>query len=124
MAALSEADRARFVAAFERLSVMTYASRFKTVTADTFKAAEPTRGGGSRAGHGRDRPSERRDVTLEYLLQRRGGEWKIINIIADGVSDLALKRAEYQRMLARGAHRRSDSPHRRAGFGARVESER
>ena len=28
--------------------------------------------------------------------------WRIINIVADGVSDLALKRAEYQRVFASG----------------------
>jgi phospholipid transport system substrate-binding protein len=42
------------------------------------------------------------DVPLEYLLQERDGRWKIINVVADGVSDLALKRAEYQRILAAG----------------------
>src|SRR6516165_9755473 len=38
---LSETDRQRFVAAFEKLSVMTYASRFKNVSANTFKSAGP-----------------------------------------------------------------------------------
>ena len=42
------------------------------------------------------------DVPLEYLLEQRPDGWKIINIIADGVSDLALKRAEYQRVLGGG----------------------
>ena len=42
------------------------------------------------------------DVTLEYLLQQRDRGWQIINIVADGVSDLALKRAEYQRVFASG----------------------
>ena len=101
---MSEPDRARYIAAFERLSVMTYASRFKNVTADTFKAGE--RSSESRSDRARisaaiARPSDG-DVTLDYQLQRRGDEWKIINIIADGVSDLALKRAEYQRVLGAG----------------------
>jgi phospholipid transport system substrate-binding protein len=42
------------------------------------------------------------DVPLEYLLQEKDGRWKIINVVADGVSDLALKRAEYQRILSSG----------------------
>jgi phospholipid transport system substrate-binding protein len=41
-------------------------------------------------------------VSLEYLLQRAGTDWRIINIVADGVSDLALKRAEYQRLFGSG----------------------
>jgi phospholipid transport system substrate-binding protein len=39
-------------------------------------------------------------VSLEYLLQPDGDDWRIINIVADGVSDLALKRAEYQRVFS------------------------
>jgi phospholipid transport system substrate-binding protein len=100
---LSAADRERFVAAFERLSVTTYASRFKAVGGDTFKVS-----GSKPAGSGRvqitaaiARP-DATDVSLEYLLQQGAGGWKIINIVADGVSDLALKRAEYQRILASG----------------------
>jgi len=97
----NEADRQRFVAAFQRLSVMTYATRFKAVGADTFRAiaAQPADSSGrvlvstavARAGQP--------DVTLEYLLQQGEQGWRIINVIADGVSDLALKRAEYQRVF-------------------------
>ncbi|MGE4530594.1 MAG: HpnM family protein [Acidithiobacillus sp.] len=32
---------------------------------------------------------------FDYLLQKKGGQWKIVNVVADGVSDLSLKRAEY-----------------------------
>jgi phospholipid transport system substrate-binding protein len=107
---LSAAERARFIAAFEELSVMTYASRFKNVTADTFKpsgvgaAARDSQAGSAtrvqvqtaiaRAGEP--------DIPLEYLLQQKDGAWRIINVVADGVSDLALKRAEYQGVLANG----------------------
>lgn len=101
---LSAADRERFVAAFERLSVTTYASRFKNVTAATFKST----GGATAADNGRMQVAtmvaraNAADVSLDYLLQQRDGSWKIINVVADGVSDLALKRAEYQRILASG----------------------
>jgi phospholipid transport system substrate-binding protein len=101
---LAEADRQRFVAAFQRLSVMTYAARFKAVGADTFRpvAAQPADASGrvtvttavARAGQP--------DVSLEYVLQQDAKGWRIINVIADGVSDLALKRAEYQRLYASG----------------------
>jgi phospholipid transport system substrate-binding protein len=131
--ALGEADRARFVTAFEKLSVTTYASRFKNVTADTFKPGE----GAARLGEGAARPGEATakpgettaagsaapggaaasgraqvqaaivragepEIPLEYLLEQKDGAWRIVNIVADGVSDLALKRAEYQRVLANG----------------------
>ena len=42
-------------------------------------------------------------MTLTYVLhQTEDGPWKVINVVANGVSDLALKRAEYQRILRDG----------------------
>jgi phospholipid transport system substrate-binding protein len=102
---LSELDRQRFVAAFQRLSVMTYAARFTNVGPETFRAVTP----GSLAEAGRAQVSTAiartgaSDVSLDYLLQQGAAGWRIINIVADGVSDLALKRAEYQRVLTSGS---------------------
>jgi phospholipid transport system substrate-binding protein len=101
---LSENDRQRFVAAFEKLSVMTYASRFKSISADTFKRGGP---GTVESGRAHVLAAIARqgqpDIPLEYMLEQKDGAWRIINIIADGVSDLALKRAEYQRILSSGS---------------------
>jgi phospholipid transport system substrate-binding protein len=36
---------------------------------------------------------------LDYLLHRPGNQWLIVNVIAQGVSDLALKRADYSAFL-------------------------
>ena len=103
-ASLAEADRQRFVAAFERLSVMTYAARFEAVGADTFRAVTPK--AADTAGRVQVATAVARasqpDVSLEYLLQQDETGWRIVNIVADGVSDLALKRAEYQRLFASG----------------------
>jgi phospholipid transport system substrate-binding protein len=101
---LAEADRQQFVAAFERLSVTTYAARFKAVGVDTFRPmkAEPPDASGRIQVRTAIARADQPDVSLEYLLQRDGENWKIINVIADGVSDLALKRAEYQRVFASG----------------------
>lgn len=102
--ALSDADKKRFIAAFEKLSVMTYASRFKNVSANTFKSGGPAT---IESGRAHVLTSIARqgqpDVSLDYMLEQKNGAWRIINIIADGVSDLALKRAEYQRILASGS---------------------
>jgi phospholipid transport system substrate-binding protein len=101
---LVEPDRQRFIAAFQRLSVMTYAARFQAVGSDTFRpvAAAPADANGrvrvSTAVVRADQP----DVSLEYMLEQDGQSWRIINIVADGVSDLALKRAEYQRVFTSG----------------------
>lgn len=101
---LSEEQRARFVDAFERLSIMTYAARFENIGPGTFRIE-----GTSDAGGGRVQVSavivraDRDDIPMNYVLQRRDGPWRIVNIVADGVSDLALKRAEYQQILNDGS---------------------
>ena len=100
---LTAAERERFVAAFERLSVRTYASRFASVDENVFTIV-----GSGDAGSARIEVNatiarrEGGDVTLDYTLHNRDGAWRIVNILADGVSDLALKRAEYRRILADG----------------------
>jgi phospholipid transport system substrate-binding protein len=102
---LSEADRSRFVAAFEKLSVMTYAARFVSVGPNTFRPivqAAAEQGGRANVATAVAR-ADGADVSLEYLLQQTPAGWQIVNIVADGVSDLALKRAEYQRVLAGGS---------------------
>jgi phospholipid transport system substrate-binding protein len=101
---LAETERQRFIAAFRRLSVMTYAARFASAGPTTFRAIEPAVTADS--GRAQVATAVARtampDVTLEYLLHQGDGGWRIINIVADGVSDLALKRAEYQRVFASG----------------------
>jgi phospholipid transport system substrate-binding protein len=101
---LSAEDRQRYIAAFQRLSVMTYAARFRDVAADAFRpieAAAPDANGRVQVATAIKR-ADQPDVSLEYVMQRDGDNWEIINILADGVSDLALKRAEYQRLFASG----------------------
>ena len=101
---LTDGERQRFVAAFQRLSVMTYAARFGNVAPDAFRPLEagmPDANGRVQVTTAIKREGQP-DVSLEYLLQPDGEDWKIINIVADGVSDLALKRAEYQRVFASG----------------------
>ena len=101
---IAEAERARFIAAFQRLSVMTYAARFVNVGPNTFRPI--ALGAAPEAGRAQVTTAIARagqpDVSFEYLLQQGGGGWRIVNVVADGVSDLALKRAEYQRILASG----------------------
>ncbi len=100
----TEDQRADFIAAFERLSVMTYAARFASVTSETFEllsAGEenPERRQVFTLIH----PADGESVSLDYMLQSTGEGWRIINIVAGGVSDLALKRSEYRRILGSGS---------------------
>ena len=97
-------EQARFVTRFERLSVMSYAARFVRIDSSTFELGDVNELGNGRV---EVRSSIHRAdgslVPIDYVLMPRGDDWKIINIVADGVSDLALKRAEYQQVLSGGS---------------------
>ncbi len=38
-------------------------------------------------------------IPLNYMLRKSNGEWRIVNVVAQGVSDLSLKRAEYTAVI-------------------------
>ncbi len=103
-ASFADEERQAFLQSFQRLSVMSYASRFVALSEGTFSIQE------SRAlVSGRVQVSasiaraEPPDIPIAYILHQDDAGWRIINIVADGVSDLALKRAEYQRVLGEGS---------------------
>jgi ABC-type transporter MlaC component len=49
--------------------------------------------------HARLIKSSGEPVKFDYIMRRTDGGWRIVNIIVDGVSDLALKRAEYTSVM-------------------------
>ena len=99
---LSEAQQQKLVDVFVRLSVASYAHNFKDYSGESFvfdSEEETTRGGVVVHSHlliPDDKP-----VKFDYMLKEKGTSWRIINIIANGVSDLALKRSEYTTILQR-----------------------
>jgi phospholipid transport system substrate-binding protein len=82
---------------------MSYAARFLNVDAGSFEppVAESMSGGRIQVKSGIAR-ADGSTVVLEYLLQNEDSGWRIVNVIADGVSDIALKRAEYQALYESG----------------------
>ncbi|MBI1732750.1 MAG: ABC transporter substrate-binding protein [Gammaproteobacteria bacterium] len=98
---LNDAEKTEFIQLFHRLSVATYASRF-----DSFNGQAFVETGREQLNAGRilikteltrvDEPP----VKLDYLIhQTDQGEWRIISVIANGVNDLSLKRAEYAAVI-------------------------
>lgn len=98
---LTDAEKSDFIQLFQQLSVATYASRF-----DSFSGQEFVETGREQLKAGRvliktelQRPDEPA-VKLDYLIhQNDQGEWRIISVIANGVNDLSLKRAEYAAVI-------------------------
>jgi phospholipid transport system substrate-binding protein len=92
----SEEDRSAFTDAFVRLSITTYASRFASVGPETFAVLGGTEDGAERIEvNALVRRKEGEDVPMDYLLQLEDGHWRIINVFADGASELSLMAAEY-----------------------------
>ena len=93
-------QRSKFVETFSRLSIATYAANFDTYSGERFKLiSEKEVSGGRILVQTQLIKSDGGQVELDYLLHRVGSQWRIINVVADGVSDLALKRADYTSFL-------------------------
>ncbi len=99
---LEEGQRERFLETFTRLVEAIYAGELDDWQGETFSIVQirPLRG---------ERLLVRSEVLepdgdvdrLDYVLHRVEDEWRIVNVLADGVSDLALKRAEYDAIIGR-----------------------
>lgn len=97
----AEQQRA-FKDVFRKLSIGSYAGWFKSHEGERFEFLER-------------QPMPRDQVMVRTRLVQKGGEpvrfdyvlregkegWRIVNVLADGVSDLALKRVEYRAILQR-----------------------
>lgn len=100
---LSEQQRTSFVDTFTRLSIATYAGQFDSYAGESFKTLGEEQAAANEALV-RSLFTEAQGNTrhFDYQLRREGdGHWRIINIVVDGVSDLALKRADYTSILGR-----------------------
>jgi phospholipid transport system substrate-binding protein len=97
---LTEEQQQKLEDVFSRLSIASYAYNFKDFSGESFKFVseeETTRGGA--VIHTILLIPDEKEVKFDYMLKQKGDSWKIINIIANGVSDLALKRSEYTSIL-------------------------
>lgn len=96
---LSQEQKKQLITKLIDLSVASYAHHFSSFSGQsfTFKSSEKVR-------------SqiyvktflvlpEDDDVSIDYLLKKKGDSWRIINILSKGVSDIALKRSEYSAIL-------------------------
>ena len=98
---LGAADRARFERLLEDLSAATYADQFSGDGAQAqfvFVSQQPARGARTMLRTRLERPGEV-PVAFDYVLQETAQGPRIVNVIADGVSDLSLKRAQYAAVI-------------------------
>ncbi|HYA20771.1 MAG TPA: ABC transporter substrate-binding protein [Burkholderiales bacterium] len=97
---LTEQQKKTYVATFGELSIATYAYRFDDYSGEAFKTvSEETTASGDEVVHTVFTAPNAENVHFDYILRRKDGVWRIINIIVDGVSDLAIKRSEYASII-------------------------
>ena len=92
-------QKTKFVETFSRLSIATYAANFDSYSGERFKVISEKEVSGGTLVKSLIMKSDGGEVQLDYLLHRIDNQWRIINVIANGVSDLALKRADYSALL-------------------------
>ncbi len=99
---LTSEQQAKLEAVFSQLSVSAYAHNFKEYAGESFSfISEEETGRGGVVVHTNLKIPGEKDVKFDYMMKKKDDSWQIINIIADGVSDLALKRSDYTSVLSR-----------------------
>jgi phospholipid transport system substrate-binding protein len=98
-AGLSADQRKRFLERFEQLSTATYAARFDGFDNETFRDVSQETKGDWVIVNAELLKSDGDAVQFKYILKSAGGRWVILNVFADGVSELAARKAEYSTVI-------------------------
>ncbi|MCH9669926.1 MAG: ABC transporter substrate-binding protein [Gammaproteobacteria bacterium] len=99
---LTDQQRSDFATRLKELTASTYAGELAQLTDEKFVVTEAR---ALKRGRVLVRSELRTSDSVEqfdYVLHRVGDAWRIINVSVNGVSDLALKRAEYARLIESG----------------------
>ena len=93
-------QKSQFIEIFSTLSIATYANRFDGYSGERFKTiSEEKLKRGQRLVETVLIKANGEEIQLDYILHQNNNQWRIINVIAEGVSDLSLKRADYTSYL-------------------------
>lgn len=94
----SAADRAALIAALTRHNAVSHATNYKSYSGETF-ATDP-----KSVVRGAERLVRVKigGTQIVYRLRESGGKWRIVDVVADGVSQLAVQRADYASTVAAG----------------------
>ena len=92
---LNAAQRTQYQAMFRKDTIATYASRFKSFSGQSFEIKSAGDAPGGRAQVNTVIHADGKTIPINYVLDQSSGEWKIVNVVAKGVSDQAHKRGQY-----------------------------
>jgi phospholipid transport system substrate-binding protein len=97
---LDEKAQSDFITLFNQLTISTYVNRFDSFDGESFNnlSIEPMKKNRFLVKTQLIRTDDE-PVSFNYIVQDDNGEWKIISVIANGINDLSLKRAEYSSVI-------------------------
>jgi phospholipid transport system substrate-binding protein len=98
---LAADKRSSFLDTFRKLSAATYAENFDGYGGETFKTLGEELKKGAALVRTQIVKTDGKTVSLNYVLNKTGEDWRIVNVIAEGVSDLSLKRSEYGAVIGK-----------------------
>lgn len=97
----SPAEKSTMTDVFRRISVGTYANRFVGYSGQSFKTIKVKEGPqNTRLVETELVNPDGDDVDLTYVMLKSKGNWRIIDVLlGGGISEIALRRSEYRRIL-------------------------
>ena len=99
---LEQPQKLAFMAKLTDLRIATYADQFKEFGGESFQfdSSQDVKNGKLLLRYNLVAPNEK-PIKFEYFVGQFNGQWHIINIVVDGISDLALKKAQYTSVIDR-----------------------
>jgi phospholipid transport system substrate-binding protein len=102
-ATLSQADRNTAIAALTKHSAVSLASNFDRFDGEKFTVVPESKlRGVDRLVSSSIAPTSGSPTTLIYRMRQSDGQWKIIDVLSSGVSQLALQRSDLAQSIAAG----------------------
>lgn len=96
---IADEKRDEFKNVFWQLSTATYANNFSDFSGEHFETITTEEHRGGFVVKTALVKSDGEKIPFNYLLRGNDNEWFIVNVIAQGVSDLSLKRADYTAVI-------------------------
>ncbi len=100
-AKMTAEQKKRYASAFRQLSIAQHAARFKGFSGETFALVGTTDPGrGYRLVKTVLTTGKGEKISLNYLMGKRGGQWKIVDVFTKGtISEVATRRSEFSNIL-------------------------
>jgi phospholipid transport system substrate-binding protein len=102
---MSADQKAALLEAFRRYTVASYVNNFDNYAGQHFDIQPDTRGlpNGEQIAETRIVSSSGETHELNYVMRQDGGEWKVVDVLADGsISRVAVQRSDFRRLVDRG----------------------